>query len=155
MKKIIVTMLCCTVNVFAFAGETNFVARFQTVWQTHNATNILLFTEQNLATNRSPETLFARGITAHMLQLWDIGATNYWEQAAQMISTNTVYTEKERTGATKVIQGLNFFLTAKNPNESPPTWNAVDHTFFFTISSDEPFYFDILEFLSTLETIEE
>jgi len=75
MKKIILTILCCTVSIFAIAGDTNFVAHFQTVWQTHNATNILLFTEQNVATNASPETLFARGVIAATLQLWFPGAT--------------------------------------------------------------------------------
>ena len=95
-----VTAMCC-IGFVTFAGDTNFVAQFNSVWKTHNASNVLVFVEQNITTNKSPETLFARGIVAVFLQEWSQGATNYWEESMQMITTNTVYSETGKTNATK------------------------------------------------------
>jgi len=155
MKKVITLIVCCSVSVGTFAGDTNFVAQLKTMWQTHNASNILVFVEQNVATNRSPETLFARGIIASNLQLWKQGATNYWEQAAQMISTNTVYSAQIRTNVAEHIRGFYSFFMALSPDNSPPSWNTNAHDWFFSRCGDEPTYFDILEIISTLETVEQ
>jgi hypothetical protein len=152
MKRIRVVMMVGCFGITAFAGDTNFVAQFDAIWQTRNASNILVFVEQNVATNKSPETLFARGIVANTLQLWTQGATNYWEQAAQLISTNTVYAELERTTVAKEIRGHNVFIAATLSNNSPPSWDSASHTLFFSALGDKPLYFDILERIAAIKS---
>ena len=139
-------------NVCAFAGDTNFVADFKTVWQTHNASNILMFTEQNVATNATPETLFARGVIAIMLQSWQ-GATNHFEQSIQMISTNNVYSANGKTNIINEIRWIQSTVEDITDN-ALPAWDTTRHAAFFTELSSEPIFFDTLQNISTLETVE-
>ena len=152
MKNIIVTILCCNINSFAFAGDTNFVAQLKTVWQTHNATNILLFTEQNVATNSSPETLFARGITAMALQEWGVGATNFFEQSMHMISTNNTYSNPGKTKAMENIIMINTILPSLIENfdmYSQPTWNTNMHIRIFSeLYGEVPFLGGLMDIVA-------
>jgi hypothetical protein len=156
MNKIKITIAVCSLGLLAFAGDTNFVAQFKDVWQTHNASNILVFVEQNVATNKSPETLWARGSVAGSLQGWLIGTTNYWEEAIQMISTNNTYSVTGRTNTIKSLR-WNQDVTAEISNmefRPLPLWNTNAHAFIF-MYSDEPLDFDDLKAISTIPSAEE
>ena len=151
MKMIKMVIVMCCVRVVTFAGDTNFVAQFNAIWQTHNASNILMFVEQNVATNKSPETLFARGSVSGMLQGWTIGTTNYWEQAINIISTNTVYSESEKGNVIKEIRGLQSLMTVM-PADPQPSWNTARHAAFFAEVGDEAPFLDTLKKISTIES---
>jgi len=144
--------MCC-VGFVAFAGDTNFVAQFNSVWKTHNASNVLVFVEQNVATNASPEVLFARGTIAATLQACSQDATNYWEQAIQMVVTNNTYSEKGKTNAVKQIQAFQNLFAGASTNH--PSWNTELHNFFFTKMGDEVPYFGILQRISIIERVEQ
>jgi len=146
-------MIACCISLSAFAGDTNFVAAFKTTWNTHNASNILVFVEQNVATNRSPETLFARAIVAITLQDWCIGATNYWEQAIQMITTNNTYSVIGKTKSVNSIMALQAIFSEINTN--PPTWDTNNHAWVFSQPLDEPALFYMLKDISIIETVEQ
>ena len=147
-------LIVCCIGFFAFAGDTNFVAAFQAMWQTHNATNILVFTEQNVATNKSPETLFARGCIAIDLQGWGAGATNYWEEAAQMIDTNGTYSAVGKTNIIKTIRWLQEGIT--DPSDPLlPSWNTNDHIGVFALSPDNPMFYKVLQAISTIPPAKE
>ena len=125
-------MVAGCLGVTAFAGDTNFVAQYNAIWQTRNATNIYEFVVQTIATNKSPEVLFARGCVAIDLQDWSVGASNYWEQSMQIISTNTVYTEAGRTNVIKKIQWLQG-LFAQFEDNAPPSWNTASQAVIFSL----------------------
>ncbi|MCL1921529.1 MAG: hypothetical protein FWG50_10735 [Kiritimatiellaeota bacterium] len=151
MKRIKVVMMLGCIGVTAFAGDTNFVAAFDTIWQTHNATNILLFVEGNVTTNVSPEVLYARGTVALTLQGWSAGATNYWEQSIQMLSTNNTYSEIGRTNVIRQMRALQgIFVEIASTN--PPTWNTDIHAKFFSIPLTPDL--DILEAIANLPPAE-
>ena len=66
MKKMMI--LCCLSSV-AIAGNTNFVASFNAIWQTHNASNILMFVEGNVAAQTpqsSSQSLADQAITGYV-----------------------------------------------------------------------------------------
>ena len=151
MKRVsgFATVAWC-VGIVAFAGDTNFVATFKAMWQTHNASNILVFAEQNVATNASPETFFARGIVAIMLQEWGQGATNYFEQTVQIISTNTAYAEPKKVETIKNIHDVQFLAVRMTVNPLP-SWKTNDHATFFRELPTEPIFFDTLKNISTIE----
>ena len=138
MKRIIVTMvmMASCISLMVYAGDTNFVAQFDAIWQTRNATNILIFVEDNVATNASPEVFFARGIVAGHLQNWAVGATNYWEQAIQMISTNNAYAETEKERVIGPIRALQCMIETAGKIDpvgtyAPPSWNTNTHAIVF------------------------
>jgi len=157
MKKNIITILCCCVNVFALASDTNFVMQINELWKSQNASNLLMFTEINVATNPTPVTLFARGATAMTLQRWGVEATNLFEQAAQMISTNNAYSEFGKTRVIAKIQMNCVLFPAIIENfdqYSQPSWNTNGHVKLFTEFYDEaPFYEDLME-IATIELAE-
>ena len=140
-------------GITAFAGDTNFVASFKTMWQTHNASNILVFVEQNVATNKSPETLFARGIVSTALQFWNQGTTNYWEQSIQMIATNNAYSEISRTNIIKQIRFFQFAVSTMAEDTPQPSWNVNEQAVIFAELASEPFYFDVLKAISNMERV--
>jgi len=152
MKRVGMVAVVCCVGFFAYAGDTNFVAAFNAVWKTHNASNILVFVEQNVATNKSPETLFARGTIAVTLQACSQDATNYWEHAIQMVTTNNVYSDKGKTNAVKQIQAVQNLFAGASTNH--PSWNTELHNFFFKKMGDEVPYLGILQRISTIERVE-
>lgn len=152
MKTIGAFIIVCGVSLSAFAGDTNYVDSFKIAWRTHNASNILEFVEQNVATNASPEALFGRGLIAVMLQSWR-GATNHFEQSIHMIATNGIYSS---TGKTNIIQEIRLIQSlVEDVADSPlPTWNTNRHTLFFSELVAEPIFFDTLEKISIIESAE-
>ena len=152
MRKIRVVVIAGCIGVTAFAGDTNFVAAFDTIWQTHNATNILVFVEQNVATNASPEVLFARGTIAIVLQDWIPGATNYWEQAIHMISTNSAYSEKGKTNAVNQLRAFQGSFAGLDTN--PPSWLTETHAHVFTRMGHDVPFLPILQKISTIPPAE-
>lgn len=139
MKRINVVMIASCFGVTAFAGDTNFVAQYDAIWQTRNATNIYEFVEQAIATNKSPEAFFARGCVALDLQDWSIGASNYWEQSIQIISTNSIYTEIGRTNVVNRIRWLQG-LFAQIEDNAPPSWNAASQAVIFSLPRTPSLY---------------
>jgi hypothetical protein len=134
----------------AYAGDTNFVVNFNTMWATHNASNILAFTEAQIETNRSVETLFARGIVAALLQQWTRGAGSYLEQAIGEAQSNATYTAEGRIHVEKELGWLkNFFIAVANdsnePTNSVPQWNPSEHTAIFDETGDGVPYIFMLE----------
>jgi len=152
MKIISTIIIICGFYIAIYAGDTNFVASFKTIWKTHDATSILEFTEQNVITNKSPETLFARGLTAGVLQDWSPGATNYWEQAKQMITTNDTYSLSGKSISTFQIGMLQNIFASMGDN--PPTWNTNSHMKVFSGPLDEPPLLHVLERISTIPLAE-
>jgi len=154
MKKMKMITLIWSLGMTAFAGDTNFVASFKTMWQTHNASNILVFVEQNVATNRSPETLFARGGVALMLQEWSVGATNYWEQAIQTIATNETHSATGRTNIIKEIRWLQDIVSTIDDNPLP-SWNTNVHAVVFAgVGYEAPFFYTLQD-IATIESSEQ
>ena len=153
MKKVSLLIgVCCCMGLVSFAGDTNFVTSFKTMWQTHNASNILNFAEQSVITNATSEAFFARGIVAIMLQSWR-GATNYFEQSIQIISTNNAYSQTGRTNIIKEIQWVRGSVESITDGLQP-LWNTNRHALFFSELAAEPIFFDILQEISTMPTVE-
>ena len=157
MRKIRVAMMVIMgcVSFTAWAGDTNFVAQFDAIWQTHNATNILVFVEDNVATNVSAEVLFARGNVAIELQDWGVGATNYWEQSIQMISTNSAYSEIGRTNVINKIQFFRGMLAKAIEIEGldTPSWKPKVHALAFSLSKTPDL--ELLKAIATLPPAED
>ena len=153
MKTIKTVVAVCCIGFVAFTGDTNFVAAFNAVYLTHSASNILVFTEHNVSTNASPETLFARGSMAIMLQEWGTGATNYWEQAIQMITTNDMYSAIGKTNVIREIRLLQN-IVAEMTCSPQPTWNTNNHTLIFAEMGAEAPFFDTLKNISVIERVE-
>jgi hypothetical protein len=140
--------------VHTHGGDTNFVNSLNAVWRTNNASNILTFAEQSVSTNRCVETLLGRGIVAVFIQYWGRGATNYFAQAAQIVSTNTSYSVAEKKLARCNIAILKDSFTAitddaNEPQNSQPTWDTQTHALFFAEVGEE------LPFLHLLKEIAE
>ena len=148
MKKTKMIILACCIGLCGYAGDTNFVNAFNSIWKTHNASNILIFVEQNVTTNKSPETLFARGIIAVALQEWTLGASNYWEQAIQILTTNDTYSAMGKTNAIKEIRG--FQMLYSGLSDSPPRWETNTHSVIFMHSGNEVPFLDELKEISTI-----
>ena len=65
MKKLVIGFILMVISgSIGLTQTTNFADAFNAIWKTHDASNIFVFVEQAVATNKSPETLFARGIVA-------------------------------------------------------------------------------------------
>jgi len=141
-------------GLVSFAGDTNFVAQFNAIWQTRNASNVLMFVEQNVATNASPEVFFARSCIAMALQQWSIGASNYLEQAIQMVATNGAYSAKGKTNAINTIRDFQGLFSAMvDVNVPQPVWKTNNHAAIFAEVGDEaPFLIELKE-LATIEPI--
>lgn len=132
-----VACLVLTVNCRA-----DFTSKLNNLWATHNATNILLFVENSVITNRNSATLFARGIIAGTLQNWGRGATNCLNQSIIEIERSTNYTEKAKSSLFKEISMYNSAFTAllESMNEhvnSQPTWDTNVHVRVFEETGTE------------------
>ena len=94
MNRILLVTLCWfLVASVSLGGDTNFVAVLNMQWQGRNASNILVFVENQVSTNRNVETLFARGIVAAAIQEWGRGATKF----SQKIPFDTTIMRLART----------------------------------------------------------
>ena len=136
MKKLMIGLMVIVVNgSIALAQTTNFIEAFNAIWNTHDASNILAFVEQNVATNKSPETLFARGIVAFTLQLWPQGASDCWEEAIQMIVPDNAHFASWQTNAISKVQ--EFRDVFKGEEGNAPSWDANMHKIVFARCGDE------------------
>ena len=153
MKKNQLIIIACFINFAVIAGNTNFVESLNTMWKTYNASNILEFVEINVVTNRSPETLFARGAMAIFLQEWGVGGTNLWEQSINLIQTNTSYSAIGRTNVINEINWYkNVFAAIIDDHGSQISWETNNHTVFFTEFWDGMPLYDTLKNITEIET---
>ena len=128
--------------------KTDFADAFNAIWKTHNASNILEFVEQAVATNKSPATLFARGVVALELQEWGVGAIHYWEQALQMIVANNMYPAVWEKSVTKTLCWMQL-SSASEKGDALPSWNANAHAEIFAHWGDEVPHYDELKEIVT------
>jgi len=133
----------------AYAGDANFVASFDAQWRAQNASNVLAYVESQVATNRSVETLFARGLVAAFLQKWGRGATNYFGQAIAEARRNTTYSESGRSNVVQVITQIKGSFDAlvgdgSEVSNSVPTWDTKSHIEIFRESGDQVPFLDVL-----------
>ena len=134
----LIILLCGKV----FAGDTNFVAEVNTIWQTRNASNIVAYVDGYLATNRNAEALFARGVIALCLENWARGAASYLDQAAGEVNTSTNYSQEQKNRLSQIIVSDKeiFEAIATDANEpisSTGKWDTNIHTLFFREVGDE------------------
>lgn len=139
-------------SLVADGGDTNFVAAFSAQWSSQSATNILVYVDAQVATNRNVETLFARGLVAAYLQKWGRGATNYFGQAIAAAETNTTYSAVGRSNIVHMIRVASGHFAALaeeagEPIDSTPSWDTNIHAVIFGELGDQA------PFLSTLEQI--
>lgn len=152
--KTTVVSVYLALTSLTLGGDTNFVSTFNSQWVAGNATNVLVYIEDQLATNRRPETLFARGLVAMYLQEWGRGATNYLGQAVSETSTNTSYSAEGRTNIIQLINQAQadfkaVVAHANEPTNSVALWNTNTHIVIFSELGDELPYLQILSNIAT------
>ena len=129
----------------AFAGDTNFVSTFNSLWQSGKASNVLSYVDGYLATNRNAEALFARGIVAASLQNWGRGATNYLSQAIAAVNADMGYTPEQKQGVSNdLARILDIFVgllhDTGEPMDSTPSWDTnVQAKTFLESGGEVPF----------------
>lgn len=146
----------CAKAFMSCAGDTNFVAAFDTQWRAHDASNILTYVETQIATNRNVEVLFARGIVAAYLQKWGRGATNYFGQAIATAQSNTCYSASGRSNLVNIISNVNGHFAALaedvgEPNNSIPSWDTNVHAVLFGELGDQAPFLSILNDISIIQ----
>ncbi|MDX9976057.1 MAG: hypothetical protein RBU21_23970 [FCB group bacterium] len=139
-------------SLVANGGDKNFVAGFDAQWSSQNASNILVYVDAQVATNREVETLFARGLVAAYLQKWGRGATNYFGQAIAEAETNTSYSAAGRSNIVQMITEASGHFAALaeelgEPTNSVPSWDTNVHAVIFGELGDQA------PFLTTLDRI--
>lgn len=157
MYRVLVVSICWfLVASVTHAGDTNFVAAFNVQWQSRNASNILVFVETQVGTNRNVETLCARGIVAAALQGWGRGATNYFGQAIQEAETGSLYSTQGKARVVRLIsyakgcfQGLAD--DTGESSDSQPSWNVNNHAVVFKELGAEAPLLCVLQEISTTE----
>lgn len=153
MRPYLWLLLSCLSTVLVVrAGDTNFVATFDVQWRSHNASNLLTYVDSQVATNRSVETLFARGLLAAYFQKWGRGATNYLGQAVVEAQSNNAYSASGRTNVVRMITDAKGLFEALaddsgEPTNSVPTWDTNTHAVVFGELGDQ------VPFLTTLDRI--
>ena len=156
MKVMCGLVVLALLSLNATAGDTNFVAQVNVVWQSNNASNILTYVEDNMSTNENVEVLFARGVVAAYLQGWGRGATNYFGQAMSMAATSQTYSPDGQSNIVQWIssaKGLFGALAqdAEEPVDSEPSWDTNLHAIIFGELGDEIPYYDVLHRIATTE----
>lgn len=142
-------MFACMLGSTAFAGDTNFVSTFNSLWQSGNASNVLSYVDGYLSTNRNAEALFARGIIAAGLQSWGRGATNYLYQAITNVNANMDYTSEQKSALSNDIASIQDIFSgllqdASEPQNSTPSWDTNVHATIFMESGGEAPFLHIL-----------
>ena len=146
-RVFILALLCGTME--CFSGDTNFVAAFNEVWRTQNASNIVAFTEANVNTNESAETLFARALAAVYLEKWARGGTNYLGQAQIAVQSNQTYSAEGRSQILELLEDTKGLFEALaddslEASNSIPQWDTNMHAVVFQELGDEvPFFSSI------------
>lgn len=120
----------------SLAGDTNFVAAFDAQWRAGNPSDILAFTEANVATNASVETLFARAVAATYVQKWARGATNFLGQAMTMAQGDASLSPVGRSNVVHLLEETKSLFEAlsddsNEPGNSAPQWDASMHAVVF------------------------
>jgi hypothetical protein len=156
MKRLLAIVGLVFGAVHTHGGDTNFVSSFNLHWRGNNASNILAFTETQLAGNRCVETLFARGIVAFFLQDWGRGATNYFGQAIRLAETNAVYSASGKTNVVRVVAEINgafevIIDDTQEPAASTPAWKTNGHLILFNEFNNEVPFLNELKRISTVE----
>lgn len=132
-----------------FSGDTNFVAAFNEVWRTQNASNIVAFTEANVNTNESAETLFARALAAVYLEKSARGGANYLGQAQIAVQVNPMYSVEGRAQILELLEDTKGLFEALaddslEASNSIPQWDTNMHAVVFRELGDEvPFFSSI------------
>lgn len=151
-KSLFLVVVILATSFATRGGDTNFVAAFDAQWRSQNASNILIYVESQVATNREVETLFARGLVAAYLQKWGRGATNYFGQAITEAQSNTTYSASGRSNVVQMITEAKGHFEALaddsgEPTNSVPTWDTNVHAVIFGELGDQA------PFLTTLDRI--
>lgn len=138
------------------AGDTNFVAMFDSQWRSQNASNILSYVEANVITNRSVEVLFARGLVAAYLQKWGRGATNYFGQAITAAQSNSFYSASGRSNVVATITRVSGHFEALaddtgEPTDSTPNWDTNVHSVIFGELGDQALFLPTLNDLTLIQ----
>ncbi|MGQ9661869.1 MAG: hypothetical protein ACUVWX_05950 [Kiritimatiellia bacterium] len=157
MNRVLLVSLCWfLVASISHGGDTNFVAALNMQWQSGNASNILVFVENQVSTNRNVETLFDRGIVAAALQEWGRGATNYLGQAIQEAETGALYSAQGKARVITLIGNVKGYFEALagdtgEPSNSQPSWNTNTHVVIFNELGAEAPFLGVLQEISTTE----
>lgn len=157
MYRVLLVSICWfLVASTTYAGDTNFVAAFNTEWQSGNASNVLVFVETQVSTNRNVETLFARGVIAASLQEWGRGATNYLGQAIQEAEGTSSYSTQGEARVVQLITNAKGYFggladDTNEPLNSQPSWNTNNHAVIFSELGAEAPFLDVLQEISTTE----
>ena len=128
-----------------FAGDTNFVSTFNSLWQSGNASNVLSYVDGYLSTNRNAEALFARGIVAAGLQSWGRGATNYIFQSITSVNANMGYTSQQKNALSNDITRIRDIFSGLlqdtgEPENSSPSWDTnIQAKTFMESGGEVPF----------------
>ena len=151
-RYLLFAMFAIAITLAVRGGDTNFVAAFDAQWTSQNASNVLVFVDAQVTTNREVETLFARGLVAAYLQKWGRGATNYFGQAIAEAQSNTTYSASGRSNIVQMITDVkgHFEALADDSGEltnSVPTWDTNVHAVIFGELGDQA------PFLTTLDRI--
>lgn len=151
MYRISLVSICLFIVVpVAYAEDTNFIMAFNAQWQSGNASNVLVFVDSHVSTNRNAETLFARGVVAASLQEWGRGATNYLGQAIQTVMTNSSYSTERKVRVVELINNTKGYFGSLaddtgEPSNSQPLWNTDNHAVIFNELGEEVPFLNVLQ----------
>lgn len=152
-NETVLAMACAILwTTLSLAGDTNFISSFDAQWCAGNASNILAFTEANVATNASVETLFARAVAAVYVQKWARGATNFLGQAMAMAQGDASLSPGGQSNVVHLLEETKRLFEAladdsNEPGNSVPQWDAAMHAVIFgELGGQAPF-------LTTLQQI--
>ena len=151
-RYLLFAMFAIVITLAVRGGDTNFVAAFDAQWTSQNASNVLVFVDAQVTTNREVETLFARGLVAAYLQKWGRGATNYFGKAIAEAQSNTTYSASGQSNIVQMITDVKGHFEALaddsgEPTNSVPTWETNVHAVIFGELGDQA------PFLTTLDRI--
>ena len=123
-------------SIVAARANTNFVSALEAHWHGNNASNVLVYVENELTTNQNAEVYFARGIVAAYLQEWGVGATNYFRLASVSAEADSRYSADYRAKVMQAISqavvGIEAVMEMAEGEGGTPSWNANTHTVIFT-----------------------
>ena len=152
MTRLPCPLLVSLLRASAYMANTNFVGALDASWRDHNASNVIVFVEQELATNQTSEVYFARGIVAAYLQEWGVGATNYFRLARDRAETDARYTASYRAKVTNAIAqagtGIEGVMEVAGQQGGSPYWNTNTHAVIFTEYPEEIPFQDTIKLLA-------
>lgn len=152
MSRICLSLVASVLSgaFLARGGDTNFVGALNTLWCSRDASNVLVFVDSQLATNREVETLVARGVLAAYLQEWGRGATNYFALAIAAAYSNNSYSAAGRSNVVQSITRINRHISALlessgEATNSVPKWDTNGQAEIFGELGDQVPYFEELD----------